>query len=214
MKRILCSVIAIVCITVTFAQTGLEIVNRMNEMIESHDSDGISMYIDVKIPIIGSVSTKTMHAADKTCFDFVVKENRFITFIEDTVQWIYYPEKNEVLRTTSDDKSVSNPAADAGMDMGMFGNVAEGYDITIKSENLVKWVLACKKKRQNPDKDAPKNITIEVRKDSYMPLVFSTKMMGIDFIMRDFVFGVTEDQVTFNLDNYPGVKIIEQEDTN
>ena len=213
MRKILCTVFAFVWAISLFAQTGLEIVNRMNEMIESHDSDGLSMYIDIKIPVVGAVSTKTMHVGDKTRFEFEVKGNKFITFIEDSVQWIYNPQNNEVLRTTSDDKSNSNPAADSGMDIGMFGDVAEGYDISIKSENLVKWELACKKKRSNPDKDAPKNITIEVRKETYQPLVFSTKMMGCNFTMRDFVFGVTEDLVTFNPDNYPGLKIVEKEET-
>ena len=96
------------------------------------------------------------------------------------------------------------------MDIGLFDDVADGYDISIKSENLVKWELACKKKRSNPDKDAPKNITIEVRKETYHPLSFSSKMMGLTFTMRDFTFGVTEDQVTFNPDNYPGIKITDK----
>ena len=99
------------------------------------------------------------------------------------------------------------------MNIGLFNDVAEGYDISIKSENLVKWELACKKKRSHPDKDAPKNITIEVRKETYHPLSFSSKIMGLTFTMRDFTFGVSEDQVVFNPDNFPGVRIVEQQDS-
>ena len=176
-------------------------------MINSHDSDGVSMYIDVKIPVVGAVSTKTMHAGDKTRMEFELKGKKIITFIEDTIQWVYSPDDNEVAMTNIADKRDINPAADSGMDISMFCDVAQGYDITIKSQNLVKWELSCKKKRTNPDKDAPKNITIEVRKESYKPLSFSTKMMGCNFTMRDFTFGVTQDQVSFNPDNYPGIKI-------
>ena len=38
----------------------------------------------------------------------------------------------------------------------------------------------------------------------------STKIMGINMTMHHFIFGVTEDKVTFNPDNYPGIKITDQ----
>ena len=210
MRKFLCTVMALVWASATFAQTGLEILNRMNEMIDSHTGEGVSMFIDVKIPVIGNVSTRTIRVGDKTRMDLEVKGKKIITFLEDTIQWIYSPEDNEVVITNAATQVTSNPAADAGMDVGMFSDVAEGYDITIKSENLVKWVLACKKKKSNPDNDAPKNITIEVRKETYQPLSFSTKMMGMTMTMRDFTFGLSEDMVTFNPDKYPGIKIIDQ----
>ena len=104
----------------------------------------------------------------------------------------------------------NNPAVNSAMDMGMLADVADGYDISIKSENMVKWELACKRKRTNKDKDALKNITIEVRKETYQPLSFSTKIKGVNLTMRDLTFGVTENQVTFNPDNYPGIKITDK----
>ena len=143
MRKILCTFLALTWALALFAQTGLEILNRTNEMVNSHNSDGISLFVDVKIPILGSISTRTMHVGDKTRMEFELKGKKIITFMEDTIQWIYSPEDNEVAMTNIGDKTNSNPAADAGMDTGMFGDVAEGYDITIKSENLVKWVLAC-----------------------------------------------------------------------
>lgn len=206
MKRILCSLTALVCVTVAFAQTGLEIVNRMNEMINSHNSDGVSMYIDIKIPILGTVTTKTMHLGDKTRLEIEVSDEKIITYLGDTVQWLYTPGNNQATIMASNQES-NNPAADAGMDIGLFDDVAEGYDISIKSENLVKWELACKKKKSNPDKDAPKNITIEVRKDTYHPLSFTSKLMGMNFTMRDFTFGVPEEMVTFTPEDHPGIII-------
>lgn len=209
MRKILCTVCALVWAMSLFAQTGLEILNRMNERINSHESDGVGMYIDIKIPVLGTVTTKTMHLGNNTRMEIEVSGEKIITFLEDTIQWVYIPGANEASILGSSQKS-NNPAADSGMDIGLFDDVADGYDISIKSENLVKWELACKKKRSNPDKDAPKNITIEVRKETYHPLSFSSKMMGLTFTMRDFTFGVTEDQVTFNPDNYPGIKITDK----
>ena len=212
MRKILCTLIAFVWVTSALAQTGLEILNRMNERINSHDADGVSMFIDIKIPVLGTVTTKTLHLGDKTRMEIDVSGEKIITFLEDTIQWVYIPSKNEASKLGSTQKS-NNPAADSGMNIGLFNDVAEGYDISIKSENLVKWELACKKKRSHPDKDAPKNITIEVRKETYHPLSFSSKIMGLTFTMRDFTFGVSEDQVVFNPDNFPGVRIVEQQDS-
>ena len=212
MRKILCTLIAFVWVTSALAQTGLEILNRMNDRINSHDDDGVSMFIDIKIPVLGTVTTKTLHLGDKTRMEIDVSGEKIITFLEDTIQWVYIPSKNEASKLGSTQKS-NNPAADSGMNIGLFNDVAEGYDISIKSENLVKWELACKKKRSHPDKDAPKNITIEVRKETYHPLSFSSKIMGLTFTMRDFTFGVSEEQVAFNTDNFPGVRIVEQQDS-
>ena len=209
MRKILCTFLALVWASATFAQTGLEILNRMNERINSHEPDGVVMYIDIKIPVLGAVTTKTLHLGDNTRMEIEVSGEKIITFLEDTIQWVYIPAANEASILGSSQKS-NNPAADSGMNIGLFNDVADGYDVSIKSENLVKWELACKKKRSNPDKDAPKNITIEVRKETYHPLSFSSKMMGLTFTMRDFTFGVTEDQVTFNPDNYPGITITDK----
>ena len=212
MRKILCTLIAFVWVTSALAQTGLEILNRMNERINSHDADGVSMFIDIKIPVLGTVTTKTLHLGDKTRMEIDVSGEKIITFLEDTIQWVYIPSKNEASKLGSTQKS-NNPATDSGMDIGLFNDVADGYDVSIKSENLVKWVLACKKKRSHPDKDAPKNITIEVRKETYHPLSFGSKIMGLTFTMRDFTFGVSEEQVAFNTDNFPGVRIVEQQDS-
>ena len=209
MRKILCTFLALVWASATFAQTGLEIVNRMNEMLASHESDGNIFYIDIKMPIVGSITTKTMSLGDKARMEFNVSEIDVITYMDQTTQWMYTPGNNEVIITGATAKS-NNPAVDSAMDMGMFDDIADGYDISIKSENLVKWELACKKKKKNPDKDAPKNITIEVRKETYQPLSFSTKIMGVTLTMRDFSFGVTQDQVTFNPDDYPGLKITDK----
>ena len=95
MRKILCTVCALVWAMSLFAQTGLEILNRMNERINSHESDGVGMYIDIKIPVLGTVTTKTMHLGNNTRMEIEVSGEKIITFLEDTIQWVYIPGANE-----------------------------------------------------------------------------------------------------------------------
>ena len=46
-----------------------------------------------------------------------------------------------------------------------------------------------------------------VAKGTYYPISLSTKQSGITVTMRDVTFGVSDKQVTFNIADYPGVKV-------
>ncbi len=208
MKRILCFAIAFVCVTLTFAQTGLEIVNNMNRMMSDRKSEGLCVTIDVKIPIVGTVVTRTYSNGSKTRLEIESSKINLITFMEDSTQWSYNAENNVVIITNL--KIGGSPSETQGMDVSMFDDITEGYDISVKSQNAVKWELVCKKKRSNKDDDAPKTINLEVRKGTFEPISMSTKMMGINCTMHHFIFGVTENKVTFNPDDFPGVNIVDQ----
>ena len=208
MKRILCFAIAFVCVTLTFAQTGLEIVNNMNRMMSDRKSEGLCVTIDVKIPIVGTVVTRTYSNGSKTRLEIESSKINLITFMEDSTQWSYNAENNVVIITNL--KIGGSPSETQGMDVSMFDDITEGYDISVKSQNAVKWELVCKKKRSNKDDDAPKTINLEVRKGTFEPISMSTKMMGINCTMHLFIFGVTENKVTFNPDDFPGVNIVDQ----
>ncbi|MBO4724097.1 MAG: hypothetical protein J5596_02105 [Bacteroidaceae bacterium] len=211
MKKILCFAVALVCVTVTFAQTGAEIVNRMNERISAHESDGVSLYVDVKVPVVGTIVTKTAMRGDKRRIEMHMKDHDVITFNDKDTTWLYSVEANSVIITVDSIMAKVNSAnqGQTGLEMGMFGDIPQGYDISIKSENLVKWELACKKKKGNKDSDYPKHITIEVRKETYQPISLSTKMMGITCVMRDFTFGIPDKYVTFNEADFPGVTVVD-----
>ena len=210
MKRILCFAIAFLWATLTFAQTGLEIVNRMNERINARKATGISLNVDVKVPIVGVITTKTTVLGDRRCIRMNVKGQDIINYNDGETNWLYMAEANSVI--ISNDTLTQAIQANRGqgsMDMDIFGDITEGYDISIKSENLVKWELLCKRKKSKDDDDSPKKITIEVRKESYDPISLTTKIMGITCTMNDFKFGVTEKDVTFNESDFPGVKIVD-----
>ena len=207
MKRILCFAIAFVCVTLTFAQTGLEIVNNMNRMMSDRKSEGLCVTIDVKIPIVGTVVTRTYSNGSKTRLEIESSKINLITFMEDSTQWSYNAENNVVIITNL--KIGGSPSETQGMDVSMFDDITEGYDISVKSQNAVKWELVCKKKRSNKDDDAPKTINLEVRKGTFEPISMSTKMMGINCTMHDFKFGISEKEVTFNEADFPGVTIVD-----
>ena len=200
---------ALVWAMAAFSQTGAEIVDRMNERINSRSGDGISLVVDVKIPVLGAVATKTAVLGEKRRLDVKMKEHNVITFSEKDTIWIYTEETNSIIISNDSVMAQAKSSNQGGMDVDMFGDLTEGYDITIKSQNLVKWELACKRKRSNKDDDAPKNITLEVRKETYEPISMSTKMMGINCTMHDFKFGISEKEVTFNEADFPGVTIVD-----
>jgi len=200
---------ALVWAMAAFSQTGAEIIDRMNERINSRSGDGISLVVDVKIPVLGAVATKTAVLGEKRRLDVKMKEHNVITFSEKDTIWIYTEETNSIIISNDSVMAQAKSSNQGGMDVDMFGDLTEGYDITIKSQNLVKWELACKRKRSNKDDDAPKNITLEVRKETYEPISMSTKMMGINCTMHDFKFGISEKEVTFNEADFPGVTIVD-----
>ena len=200
---------ALVWAMAAFSQTGAEIIDRMNERINSRAGDGISLIVDVKVPVLGAVATKTAVLGEKRRLDVKMKEHNVITFSEKDTIWIYTEETNSIIISNDSVMAQAKSSNQGGMDVDMFGDLTEGYDITIKSQNLVKWELACKRKRSNKDDDAPKNITLEVRKETYEPISMSTKMMGINCTMHDFKFGISEKEVTFNEADFPGVTIVD-----
>jgi outer membrane lipoprotein-sorting protein len=209
MKKTLCLLFALVWAMAAFSQTGAEIIDRMNERINSRTGDGISLIVDVKVPVLGAVVTKTAVLGEKRRLDVKMKEHNVITFSEKDTIWIYTEETNSIIISNDSVMAQAKSSNQGGMDVDMFGDLTEGYDITIKSQNLVKWELACKRKRSNKDDDAPKNITLEVRKETYEPISMSTKMMGINCTMHDFKFGISEKEVTFNEADFPGVTIVD-----
>ena len=200
---------ALVWAMAAFSQTGAEIIDRMNERINSRAGDGISIIVDVKVPVLGPIVTKTAVLGEKRRLDVKMKEHNVITFSEKDTIWIYTEETNSIIISNDSVMAQSKSSNQGGMNVDIFGDLTEGYDITIKSQNLVKWELASKRKKSNKDDDSPKNMTLEVRKETYEPISMSTKMMGINCTMHDFKFGISEKEVTFNEADFPGVTIVD-----
>ena len=127
-----------------------------------------------------------------------------ITWTDGKTSWTYNSKKNEV--EISKQKGSSESEGDAEM----FNGISKGYDVTIDKETAKTWELLCKKSKSNKDKDAPKKMELVVAKGTYMPVSLKTKISGIGITMRNISFGVTEKQVTFNANEYPGATIVDK----
>ena len=203
MKRFIIALCALAAAFTAFAQTPEEIVSRMEKIMEGHDNDGLIMTVDLKIPIIGTMTTRTWTLGDKDRIEAEMMGVKLITWSDGKTDWTYDSKKNVVEIKHADEKSSSNESGDASM----FDGIVEGYDISIKKEDAKAWYLLCKKSKSNKDKDAPKSMDLVVEKGTFYPVSLTTKVEGMTLVMRDLAFGVTEKDVTFNIADYPGATI-------
>lgn len=205
MKKLAISVLSYLAIALAaLAQSPAEILSRMEAELDKHDdSEGIAMTVDVKVPILGTMTTRCYSLGDKTRVEGTMAGVKIVTFTDGVTEWTYTDKNNEIEIT----KAKPSSSADADGDMALFEGVQEGYDITLKKEDAKAWYLNCKKSKDNKDKDAPKSIDIAVRKSDYFPLSLSASISGTKMTMRDFSFGVTEKQVTFDIKDYPGATV-------
>ena len=205
MKKLL-SFIALAVIAVSsFAQTPAQILSRMEEEMTAHEPEGIVMTIDVKIPILGVMTSKTYALGDKSFIKASLMGKNINTWINSGCTYIYDPDENEVTikdYSTEDDADADNAK--------MFDGISEGYNVTLKKETDVAWYLQCKRLKSNTDKDAPKELEVVVSKKNYWPLSLTTKAKGTTIVLRGISFGVSEEKVTFDINKYPGIKVIDK----
>lgn len=186
------------------AQTPQEIISRMEAEMNKHDKEGLIMTVDAKVPILGTMTTKTYTLGTKARFEASMMGVDVVTWTDGHSSWTYDSKKNEVeIRKQDGDVETEGDAE-------MFNGITEGYDVSINKETATTWNLLCKKSKSNKDKDAPKKMELVVAKGSYMPVSLKTKLSGIGITMRNISFGVTEKQVTFNAKDYPGVTIVDK----
>lgn len=201
MKKLLSIIFFIVAAAVAVAQTPQEIISRMEAELDKHENEGIIMTIDVKVPIVGAMSTRSYTLGDKTRIEANMMGADIITWTDGSTSWTYNSKKNEV------EIAKLESSAEPEGDVEMFSGVTDGYDVSIDKETATAWTILCKKSKSNKDKDAPRKMELVVAKVSYMPVSLKTKVSGVTITMRNISFGVTEKQVTFNANDYPGVTI-------
>ena len=207
MKKLFATFIAIVAfVAVAIAQTPKEIVSGMEAEMSRHANEGVYMMADAKI-ILGTITTKTYTLGKKTRSEASMLGVEIITWTDGETVWTYNVKDNEVQIENSNLKTNSESG-----DLDMFNGITDGYDVSIDKETANEWHLVCKKSKDNPDKDAPKKMDLVIAKDTYRPVSLSTKVEGIKITMYNISFGVTEEEVTFNPVNYPGVKINDKRD--
>lgn len=206
MKKLLSIFAFIAFAAVAVAQTPEEIISRMEAEMGKHDeSEGFVMTMDIKIIIVGTISSRSYVLGDKMRIEANRDGKDFITWSDGTTDWTYDSEKNEIEITNAKPREKSETEGDTKL----FKGITDGYDVKIDKETETEWHIRCKRSRSNPDKDAPKRMDLVVAKGTYWPVSLSTSVTGATVTMREISFGVTEKDVTFNPQDFPGVTIVD-----
>ena len=207
MKRFLALLAAFALSVAAFAQTAEEIVAKMDEVMEQvGEENGLRMTMDIKIPILGTISTDAWTLGDKLRMEAEMMGKKIVTWQDGETEWTY-DSSEKTITVTAQDKSKKS---DEKENMKMFQSATEGYDVSISKETADAWTIKCRKNRSNTNKDDPKNMEIVIAKGTYYPVSLSAKVDLITVTMRNLRFNVSEKDVTFNKADYPGVTIIDK----
>ena len=201
MKQLVTFLSAIAFAFAALAQTPEEIVSRMEAEMDKHENDGIIMTVDVKVPVLGTMTTKTYSLGNKIRIEGKMMGVEIVTWTDGETEWSYNSKTNTIEITREKAKDTAEGDAE------MFQGLTDGYDVSISKETADAWHILCKKSKTNTDKDDPKTINLVVAKSNYYPLSLSAKISGVSMTLRDISFGVPEKQVTFNPGDYPTAKI-------
>ena len=207
MKRFLTLLAAFILSVAAFAQTAEEIVARMDEVMEQvGEENGLRMTMDIKIPILGTMSTDAWTLGDKMRMEAEMMGKKIVTWQDGETEWTYDSDE-KTITVTAQDKSRRSEEKE---NMKMFQSATEGYDVSISKETADAWTIKCRKKSSNTNKDDPKNMEIVIAKGTYYPVSLSARVDMVTVTMRNLRFNVSEKDVTFNKADYPGVTIIDK----
>lgn len=207
MKRFFALLTACVLAVAAYAQTAEEIVAKMDAAMEQVSAEnGFRMTMDIKIPILGTMSSDAWSLGDKMRLEANMMGKKLVTWQDGQTEWTYDAGENTITIENQDKTKKS----DEQENMKMFQSATEGYDVSIAKETSSAWTIKCKKNRFNTNKDDPKNMEIVIAKDTYYPMSLSAKVDLVTVTMRNLKFNVTEEEVTFNKADYPGATIIDK----
>lgn len=206
MKRIIALLAACALALAAFAQTPKEIIDKMEEVMDKLEVEGVVMTMDIKIPILGTMSSKAWNRGEKTRIEATMLGVKIITFTDGDTEWEYDTEENKVRIKRRDASKVSQEESNAKL----FDAITEGYDVSLGRETATAWTIRCKKSKSNTSKDDPKSMDLVVAKGTYYPVSLSAKVSGVSVKIYDLGFNVSEKQVTFDPAEFPGVTIIDE----
>lgn len=207
MKRILICIAALLAsAALTTAQTPQEIIDRMDAEMNKGDQAGLAITMEMKIPILGTVSARINTRGDFSRTEMNAKEIKSTLWSDGTTTWTYTPSDNELVIDNASKSSSSNED-----NVGMLKGITAGYDVKLTKETADAWYFECKKSKTNTEKDDPKKMDLVVAKGTYMPVELSTKVKGITISMKNPVIGVNEADVKFDMSKIPsGVKVTDK----
>ena len=207
MKRFFALLTALTLVVAAYAQTAEEIVAKMDAAMEQVSAEnGFRMTMDLKIPILGTMSSDAWSLGDKMRLEAQMMGKKLVTWQDGQTEWTYDAGENTITIENQDKTKKS----DEKENMKMFQSATEGYDVSVAKENADSWTIKCKKNRSNTNKDDPKNMEIVVAKGTYYPMSLSAKVDMVTVTLRNLQFNVSEKDVIFNKADYPGATIIDK----
>lgn len=191
---------------VAFAQTPEEILTRMEKAMEASETEGLSMVVDMKVPIIGTTPTTIQMLGEKSRMETKLLGKRLIMWTDGQTDW-EYDERNNAIEIS---KNTLPGSSEAQENAEMFEGISDGYDLSIQKETPEAWYIRCKKSKDNPEEDVPKSMDLVVAKGTYFPVSLKTKVSGVTVYIHDMRLGVSEKDVTFRLEDFPGAKVVDK----
>ena len=173
MKRFFALLTAFVLAVAAYAQTAEEIIAKMDEaMSQVGEENGLRMTMDMKIPILGTMSTNAWTLGDKMRMEAEMMGKKLVTWQDGETEWTYDASENTITIEKQDKSKKSGEKEN----MQMFQSATEGYDVSVSKETATAWTIKCKKNRSNTNKDDPKNMEIVIAKGTYYPVSLSAKV--------------------------------------
>ena len=206
MKKFFLIVVALAAfVSLGYAQTADEIIDRMDKELKKGESVGTAVTFDIHIPILGQVSSRIRTLGDRSRADIDAKGEKGIIWVVKDTSWAYTPKDNEIVIELG---KKDNGSSQQGNEM--LTGITEGYNVSIVKETADSWQLRCDKAKGNKDKDDPAKMDLVVAKKTWLPVSLKAKYKGVTVTLRDFSLGVSRKEVTFNPSDYKGVKIIDK----
>lgn len=204
MKAFFTTVLSLFVAAASFGQTAHDIVTRMDQVMAQHKDDGVEMTFEMKMPIVGTVSTKSYVVGNKYRLEIERDGEVTTAWSDGTTVWTYTPSEKKI--EIDNAAPATNPDGNAEMLEG----ITAGYDVSISKQTADAWYIKCKKSKTNTDKDDPNTMDLVVDKATYLPKSLSAKVSLVTVTIKDLKYGVKESDVLFNPANYPGVQMVDK----
>jgi len=206
MKYFFSVAVALLAAASIFAQTPDEILALMDRETSRFETEGFSMVMDIKVPVFGTFSTYVQSHGDKYKLSSNMRGEITVNWSDGLNDWEYDEARNEIVISTAgailEDSTTGN--------LQMFNSVTSGYDFQLKSETADAWFFRCTKCRSNKRKDMPRSLDLVVSKSTFLPVSVKANEKGAVFTLRDFVVGVSEEEITFNPAAYPKAIVVDK----
>lgn len=205
MKKLITLLAALALAVAAFAQTPEEIIQRMDEATTRFEADGFSADMDLKV-FLFTIKSKMFTRGDKARIETEIMGEKLIVWTDGKTEWTYDSTNQTV--TIKDEETSGDKDAD-GADL--LKDITSGYDVSLRKQTATQWSIRCKKSRSNTDPDVPKTMDLVIDKNTCLPVSLTATMKEGTLVLHDFQFGqVSEAQVTFRPEDYPGVTTIDE----